>query len=149
MLAKNKLAVIHIAKKKLCLDEDSYREALMAWGGAYSARDLSDEGFKGVMRHFESCGFVRNEGRGRPSSIVHRPSSPRPGMASDAQIRKIYKSWWLLSGTYYKPGFERKSLREFLSKRFRVDHENFLSFEKAGQVIEAIKNIGQRLKAEG
>ena len=149
MLDRSKLAVVHIAKKELGLDEDNYREALMAWGGAYSAKDLSDEGFKGVMRHFEEAGF-----RGRVSGARgQRPAartagsplrSDRRNMASDGQIKKIYKTWWMLSGTYYKAGMERKALREFLKKRFRCDHENFLSFEKARQVIEAIKNIGRR-----
>ena len=97
MIDRSKLAVVHIAKKALGLDEDNYREVLMAWGGAYSARDLSDEGFKGVMRHFEACGFKKAEGRRLKAEGKERA---RPGMATDGQIKKIYKTWWLLSGTY-------------------------------------------------
>jgi hypothetical protein len=65
-------------------------------------------------------------------------------MASDGQIRKIYALWWTLSGSYYESGKEFSALRGFLRARFRCDHENFLTPEKAHQVIEALKKIGVR-----
>jgi len=145
MLDRKKLAVIHIAKKELGLDEDNYREALMTWGGSVTARDLSTVGFQRVMTHFEDCGFKSGPGFARKGlRRAGRPEDSRPGRATDAQIRKVYKLWWLLSGVWYARGQERKALREFLKKRFRVDHENFLSFKKAHAVIEAVKKIGRR-----
>jgi len=132
-LSKGQKAVLHVAKAKLALDDDTYADALEAHGGARSAKDLDYPGFLRVMKHFEACGF---------KSLVTRPS--RKGMATEAMIRKIYASWWALGGTYYEPGKELKALRGFLKKRFRVDHENFLTFKQARKVIEAIKAIGDR-----
>ena len=145
-LSKGQKAALHVAKGKLALSDDEYRDALEAYGGVRSSTKLDYDGFRAVMRHFEGCGFKsRRSGNGsrRPEAGGHRP-----GMASDKQIRKIYASWWALEN-YYTHGEERKALRGFLKKRFRVEHENFLTFEKAIAVIEAIKGIGSRASSKG
>ncbi len=144
MLTKNQIAILHVAKKQLAMDNDTYRDVLRAHGGAGSARDLDYDGFRAVMRHFEASGFVSRpkEKKGGPSAgDIPRG---RPGMASRAQIKKIYAMWWGLGGSYYTPGKEFAALRSFLKKRFRVHHENFLTKEKAHGVIEALKNIGTK-----
>lgn len=139
-LSKKQKAVLHVAKGKLGLDEATYRDALEAYGGVRSSTGLGYKGFLAVMEHFEKAGFKSK--KTRHSSLVTRNSS----MASDGQIRKIKALWLTLAGTYYEQGKEWKALRGFLKKRFRVDHENFLTPGKAGQVIEAIKAIGGRKK---
>jgi len=135
-LPRKKLAVLHIAKKDLGLDEDTYRDALEAHGGVRSSADLDDVGFLKVVKHFESCGFVSRFN-------VPAPRSTRPGMATDKQIKKIYALWWSMP-SYYEKGKEYRALRGFLKKRFRVNHENFLSFDKAHSCIEALKDISAR-----
>jgi len=139
-LTRKQLAIIHIAKKSLALDDDTYRDALYAHGGARSAKHLSLRGFDAVMRHFKACGFREQERGPRRKE----PGKDRPGFASEGQLKKVYASWWSLAGTYYTKGKELKALRAFLKKRFRVDHENFLDAQTARKVIEAIKRIQQR-----
>ena len=136
-LSKGQKAVLHVAKAKLALDDDTYGDALEVHGGARSSKDLDYPGFKRVMKHFNKCGF---------KSIDNRQSSidNRKGMATDAMIRKIYASWWALGGSYYEQGKELKALRGFLQKRFRVSHDNFLTFGQGMKVIEAIKGISHR-----
>jgi len=135
-ITKSKLALIHVAKKQLALDDTSYRTVLEAFGGVKSAKHLTDQGFQAVMEHFERSGF-------RSSNYTPRRRS-RPGMATIGQIKKIYKLWWRLGESYYTKGHERQALRGFLKKRFGVNHENFLTLDKAGQVIEAVKAIKTR-----
>lgn len=139
-LTNGQLAVLHVAKKRLGLDDATYRSMLKSYDGVESAKDLSLRGFRQIMNCFVDAGFGTK-------------LAETPGMATSAQIRKIYASWWALGGSYYEKGQERKTLQGFLSKRFRVDHEKFLSFNKARKVIEAIKRINERqairLKAEG
>ena len=116
-----------------------------------------------MMKHFEACGFksngkgkgteakgIRHKGRaaGLPASHEQRSSRSRAGMATEKQVKKIYAMWWAMPAGYYEKGKQLSSLRGFLKKRFRVDHENFLTFRKAGQVIEAIKAIGLRSLAK-
>lgn len=133
---RKKLAVLHIAKKQLGLDDETYRDILEACAGVRSAADLDSAGFSEVVRHFESCGFVS---RFNPVSGRRR----HPDMATDRQIKKIYALWWSMPG-YYEKGKEYRALRGFLQKRFRVNHENFLTFDVAHDVIEALKEIGSR-----
>ena len=147
-LSNKQKSVIHVAKNQLGLDDEAYRDALFAYGGTRSSKDLNYKGFKAVMKHFENCGFKNSRGQGLGiRGLSHLDN--RPGMANSKQIKKIYASWWALSGSYYKKGNEKKALRGFLKKRFQVEHEFFLTFEKAHQGIEAIKNISRRLKGEG
>ena len=143
-ISNNQKAVIHIAKARLGLDEESYRDALEAHAGVRSAKDLDYNGFKAVMKHFESCGFRSSKLKAQSSK---RQPVSRPGMATVAQIRKIYALWQTLEGSWYERRNYWKALRGFLRKRFRVDHENFLTPEKAHQVIEAIKSIGHRAQS--
>jgi len=138
VLSRAQKAILHVAKKKLCLDDATYRAMLEAHGGARSAKDLDYRGFKAVMKHLEAAGFKG----GRPQTADRRPR--RRGRASEAQIAKIKALWAALGGSYYEKGQEWRALRGFLKKRFRVEHENFLTFEQAHKVIEAIKNIRRR-----
>lgn len=139
-LTKGQIKILHVAKRKLGLDEDTYRGALYAYGGARSSTKLNYDGFKNVMRHFERCGF-KSKGRKPP---IKKHGKERPGMATPGQIRKIYALWMSLGGSYYKKDREWQALRGFLKKRFGADHENFLRFDTAGKVIEALKAIGAR-----
>lgn len=138
-LSKGQKAVLHIAKAYLALDDDTYGDALEAHGGARSSKDLKHPGFLRVMKHFKACGFESKEKGARS-----KETKDRAGFATEAMIRKIYASWWALGGSYYKQGKELKALRGFLQRRFRVSHENFLTFGQGRKVIEAIKSISHR-----
>lgn len=52
LLDHKKLAVIHIVKRELNLDDQEYRDMLERVAGVRSARDLDDEGFQRLMRAF-------------------------------------------------------------------------------------------------
>ena len=135
-LTNKQKAVLHVAKTRLGLDDETYRDMLEAHGGARSAVDLNYAGFLTVMTHFEASGFVR-------ASIPQheRKIKERSGMATGAQIRKIKAIWLSLAGSYYTRGQEWRALRAFLKKRFRVEHENVLTFAAAHKMIEAVKRI--------
>lgn len=141
MLTKKQIALIHVAKKQLALDEVSYRAILKTYGGVNTSKDLDYKGFLAVMKHFERCGFRSKNWPPKKSA------NNRPGMATDAQLRKIKASWLTLWGSYYGKGNEWEALHGFLRKRVGVSHENFLTFNQAHQVIEAVKAIVQRRAA--
>lgn len=138
-LTKKQKTILHVAKSKLGLDDATYRDALQAYAGVRSSNDLDYDGFLQVMKHFDRCGFKSGYSRGGFKTRTKRA----PGMATDAQVRKI-KATWLSLDNYYEPGTEWKALRGFLKKRFRVEHENFLTFVRASDVIEALKAIASR-----
>lgn len=75
------LARIHLAKKELAMDDDSYRAMLWSVARVRSARDLDDAGRRNVLDHLASCGSpaARGEIKGRPKGSA----------ATQAQIRKV------------------------------------------------------------
>lgn len=56
-IGRKKKALVHLAKKDLHLDEESYRQILKGVAGVESSTQLNKEGFEKVMRRFQEMGF--------------------------------------------------------------------------------------------
>ena len=56
-IGQKKKALLHIAKRDLHLDEESYRQVLEAVSGVESAARLDRVGFEKVMERFQQMGF--------------------------------------------------------------------------------------------
>lgn len=54
---KARLAAIHLGKKALNLDDDTYRDLLEAATGVRSAADLNNDGLVTVLKRMEVLGF--------------------------------------------------------------------------------------------
>ncbi len=79
--ARNReLAQIHIAKKQLALDDDTYRDMLWSIARVRSAGDLDFTGRKRVLEHLRNRGFKTRSGKiprpGRPANIGHPDRGP-------------------------------------------------------------------------
>ena len=80
---QSELAKIHIAKKELGLDDDTYRAMLQHIGGVSSSKDLNALGRAKVLEHLKASGFkVKGTQKDKPNTL---------GSNSDrsAQIGKI------------------------------------------------------------
>jgi phage gp16-like protein len=64
------LAKIHIAKKQLGMDDETYRAALKKIVGVTSAAKLTAGGRERVIEYFKQCGFKTRKGE--------RPFAPTP-----------------------------------------------------------------------
>jgi hypothetical protein len=73
-MTNKQLALLHVAKSRLGLDEDTYRAVLLSCGGVESARDIDADGFALIMYRFEELGFR--------SDAAKRTYGARLGMAS-------------------------------------------------------------------
>jgi phage gp16-like protein len=76
---KAELAKIHIAKKDLGLDDDTYRAMLQQVGGVASSKDLTALGRAKVLEHLKSHGF---------DSKKHIPKKPN-NLSRSKQMGKI------------------------------------------------------------
>jgi|Deesub1362B_J571_1020462.scaffolds.fasta_scaffold07241_3 phage gp16-like protein len=130
-------AIIHMAKTRLGLDEDTYRAALRAVTGKDSAARLSVGEANRVIDHFVSRGFRIDSMDDRRQRF--RDLADRPGMASPAQLRKIEAMWREIAW-----GDPSRSLRRFLFNGWRCSDLRFLTAEQAREVIEAIKKMVAR-----
>ncbi|WP_104565829.1 gp16 family protein [Ralstonia mannitolilytica] len=80
MASRADLAKIHIARKQLGMDEDTYRAMLQSVGGVHSSKDLDDAGATKVLAHLQRSGF-------KPTKHVGRV--PRAVTSNKALMSKI------------------------------------------------------------
>lgn len=83
----SQLALIHVAKKELGLQEEDYRSILELYGGVSSAKHLTLEGFERVMKHLERLGFKSTNISSRQPK--HRPYCNADGIPYPAQLKMI------------------------------------------------------------
>lgn len=58
-ISKGKIALIHVAKAKLNMDDDTYRELLENVCGTRSAKDVETKDFESLMNVFRQIGFQK------------------------------------------------------------------------------------------
>lgn len=129
MISKAQKAILHVAKVKLGLDDDLYRQALVRIAGVTSSTELDQPGFEAVMGFFEYCGF-RPLGKGAPRY------GNRPGMATFAQLELIRELWREVHDTVE---CDDAALMGWLRKYHKVDSLRFLTLDGARKSITALK----------
>lgn len=75
------LAKIHLAKKQLGLDDETYRAMLWMVARVHSAADLDDAGRQAVLDHLKARGF-----RGGPRT---RSARTTPAADREALVHKV------------------------------------------------------------
>ena len=128
-ISKSQKAILHVAKAKLALDDDTYRQALVRIAGVTSSTDLDQGGFEAVMGFFEYCGF-------RPLAKDAPRYGDRPGMASFAQLELIRELW---REVHRARVCDDAALIGWLSKYFKVDSMRFLTQDAGRKAITALK----------
>ncbi|MDR1933690.1 MAG: regulatory protein GemA [Spirochaetales bacterium] len=131
----SRLAIIHVAKKQLGLDEEAYR-AILSGAGVASAGDIiTDTQFNTVMTAFTRLGFKY---KGRPDGVKYRSTAPGGNalMISKRQEYYIRGLWDLASRAK-----DEKSLRRMVKRIGKVDDIAFLPRRNAQAVILALRDI--------
>lgn len=75
------LAMIHIAKSQLGLDDETYRDMLFTIARVRSSGELDHAGRAKVLDHLKKCGF-------KPKGGV-KPKTPNAGSSKTALISKV------------------------------------------------------------
>ncbi|MCX7926968.1 MAG: regulatory protein GemA [Candidatus Omnitrophica bacterium] len=121
---KKKLALIHIVKKELGLDDATYRDILHTVTGKDSAKDLDEKEFRQLLNYFVRSPYYRLN----PEGLTLR--------------QKLYIQ--NLSKTL---GWEKLHLENFIKKYYHKELEK-LSRKEASHLIESLKHIVQRKEKE-
>jgi hypothetical protein len=130
---RGRIAKIHIAKKMLALEDDSYRALLVRVAGKDSSALCTDAQLDLVLAEFARLGFVAEPAKARPRS-------------DKAYVRMIYAIWGDLK-PYLKDSSQR-ALQTFVRRQAEVDAPEFLSPEDAYLVIEGLKAWLERERAK-
>lgn len=127
------IRLIHVAKRELVLDDDSYRAILQRIGKKASAADLTVPELEKVLEHMKRSGFkVRSKKGDRPQ-------------ASDDQSKMIRGLWLELAGMEVVRNSSEAALGAFVKRMTKVDTLQWLSTEQASQVIEHLKEWRERV----
>ncbi len=136
-LSRRQLALLHVARRELGLDDTAYRDLLESATGVRSAADLDYAGFRALLRRLERLGF---RPRGAP-----RDYGRRPGMATPAQIDYIRGLW-----RRYRGRDDEAALRNWLHRRFGISDLRFLDRGMAHQTLVALKAmVARRREGQG
>lgn len=123
---RNKLAVLHIAKKELNLSEEEYRDILRNAAGVESAKDLDDEKFRRLMNVFMRSRHYRRQ----PDGITLRQKY---------FIRTLCRNL----------GWDGGHFENFAKKyHHKTQLDRFTKIE-ASRLIESLKNVAAHQKADG
>lgn len=121
------IAKVHIAKKELGLDDDTYRAVLERVTGKTSSAKCSDAQLADVLAHFKAEGF----------KAVSKPrSKPVSSTPHAAKIRSLWISLYELGLT---ADASERALAAFVSRQAKVDRLEWLTPAQAYKVIEALK----------
>jgi len=137
MIQRDKLALIHVAKSRLQLDDADYRALLARVAGVDSSRDLDDAGFARVMDEFARLGFVSD-------AVRENLGRRHPLMASPGQVRELRRLW-----TEYTDGKgDDRSLGKWLDRQGWAKALRFLPAHNAQKAIGALVRMTERKAAE-
>ncbi|MBI1262973.1 MAG: DUF1018 domain-containing protein [Rhizobiales bacterium] len=132
---------VHVAKKALALDDETYRLILDTRYGKRSSADLTDAQLTELVEHFKSLGFkpVKKGNAWRPSA---RPA----GSALHGKIRALWLSLYHLGVI---SDASEKALTAFAKrvsggKATGIDALQWLDEGASNKVIEALKSWAQR-----
>lgn len=132
------LALIHIGKKELGWDDDTYRETLRAWTGKRSSGKMTQKERATVIDGMKRLGFT-------PSG----DDAPQPVTVDDddsPQVKKIKMLWRELHrhGAVKNPSLP--SLNAFSRRMTNNEHVRFCTPDEASDVIEALKGWLRRVQ---
>lgn len=125
------LAAIHVAKKQLGLDEDTYRGKLRIITGKTSAKEMTEDERQRVLTVFRNDGFTTATGQRRPDGR----------QKLTGKFAKKLQALWIAG---YNLGIVRDrddaALIAFVKRQSGVDHVRFLhDAGDARRAIEALK----------
>jgi phage gp16-like protein len=140
-MGKSLLAKIHIAKKELRLDDDTYRAVLERVTGRRSAADLDARQLGLVLDAFKAKGWkpaVISGGRGSSAA-------PRQTARADHPVARKARALWISLhqlGVIENPS--EHALEAFAKRQLGVDRLQWAKQSQGGKLIDALKAMGTR-----
>lgn len=139
----NLTAIINIGKAQLGLDDDTYRALLVRVTGVASLRQMTERQKIDVMDELKRAGF-----RVKVGKKAALPASFKP------YVRLIHALWSSCARLGVIENGSREALRAFCKRFVAHGYEgvvvdpDLLSYEQATPIIEALKKMEARGKAD-
>jgi hypothetical protein len=133
------MRALHVGKKKLGWDDDTYRDVLDQITRKRSATECSDAELGMVLDFMRERGFGRAPGQAAPSR------DERAGKGAATQLSLIKQLWSALaSGGHLSDGSD-DGLRAFGKRITGIDAPEFMNVAQRVKVIEGLKGWMKRV----
>lgn len=144
---RKQIALIHVAKNKLGLDEAAYRE-LLGQFGAKSSKELDYAQFKELIAAMERLGFEAST-KFQAETHLQKPIHPLPGevpnrrgFLNEKQAKKIWALWHRVSRA---PVEKREAaLNQFCKNKVKIDCWRWLSYAAAQKMIVILEAMARQ-----
>ncbi|WCG81611.1 gp16 family protein [Pectobacterium sp. A5351] len=137
-MTKNQLIkLIHIAKRDLQLDDDTYRQLLITVIGKSSTRDMTVPQLDNVLNAMKKRGFK--------IKVAKKASSTRP-LDDSPQSRKIRSLWLEMADAGIIRDRSEAALARWVKRETGVDSLQWLNSEQASVIIEKLKRWQRRVR---
>ena len=130
MIDRNKkLATIHIARKQLGLDNESYRALLFGAGGIESAKDITnEEQYRKILHAFKKLGYRYNKNK-----------------IKDKQLAKCYAIWTDLHKLGAVQEKKYAALMSWINRQLGTQ-QDILTGQQKSHIIEELKAWRERVE---
>lgn len=131
-LARREIQLIHVARQKVSMDDETYRALLHDRFGVASSKDMDSKQRSQLLDHFKMLGFK-----------VIKTQTPRPAPAKDkvAQVSKIRA---LLIALDNKPDAYADGMARHM---FKVDRFEWCTGAQLGKIIAALSYSQAKAKS--
>ncbi|MEI7150835.1 gp16 family protein [Pectobacterium carotovorum] len=137
-MTKNQLIkLIHIAKRDLQLDDDTYRQLLITVTSKSSTRDMAVPQLDTVLNAMKKRGFK--------IKAAKKASSTRP-LDDSPQSRKIRSLWLEMADAGIIRDRSEVALARWVKRETGVDSLQWLNSEQASVIIEKLKQWQRRVR---
>ena len=142
MQERNKLIqIIHVAKRKLSLDDDSYQGLLDGATGKSSCKDMTVPELKRVLLAMRQKGFADTSIGSKAKKDSSKCNTP--------QAKKIRHLWLNLASTGQLKDKSEKALLSYVKRLTGVGRMEWCNGAQLSSVIESLKNWVQRATESG
>jgi hypothetical protein len=124
-LTRSQISLIHVAKERVGMTDDAYRDMLKRVAGVTSSTALNRKGFEIVMDEFNRFGFKNPKRFGE-----------RKGMASPRQLSYIRGLWDEYTGIK-----NDDAVVKFIANKWHVSHLRFVTAELAPKIITTLQHM--------
>lgn len=138
------IKLIHVGRRELSMDEDTYRAILKDKTGHDSAADCSVPQLERLLGHLKSAGF---KVKVSSSTGVQRKGGSR-AMADDDQSRMIRGIWLELHSMGIVRDASEAAMASFVCRHTKIEALQWLSSKRASSVIEHLKKWRNRILTE-
>ncbi|EAM9430134.1 regulatory protein GemA [Salmonella enterica] len=129
------IQLIHIAKGRLGIDTETYRQMLLSVTGKTSTSDMSPSQLNKVLTAMKAKGFVV-----KPSSKARTTRQ----LTNFPQAKKLRALWIEMHAQGFVRDSSEEALRRWVKRETGIDGLQWLEADKASTAIEKLKKWQER-----